>query len=102
MQQMIPASMMPVLIPASLVAHIITAMILVSLPSYFLIPILTYLTYESKWASLLIATAQLRIEEFFKEGAPERKPRNRSDSIGEWVKTHYDTLKRILEKEKEK
>ena len=85
------------LIPTPLVAHVITAMILVSLPSYFLIPILTYLTYESHWASFLITTAQRRIEEFFKE---ERKPRNkRSDSIGEWVKTHYDTLKRIIEKE---
>lgn len=85
-----------------LISHVIAAMILASLPSYLLIPILAYLTYESKWASFVITTAQLRVEEFFREERfSENKPRKRSDSIGEWVKTHYDTLKRILEKEKE-
>jgi hypothetical protein len=90
------------IIPVPLLAHVVTAIILVSiLPSYLLVPILTYLTYESYWANFFITTVQFRIEEFFKSEVDfkRRRSHERSDSIGEWVKTHYDTLKRILEKE---
>lgn len=72
-------------------AHVVVAIILACLPYYLLVPILACLTYESYWASLIVATLRARTETLLKP-----KIGNRRNSIDDWVKGHYDTLKRIV------